>query len=187
MALVVVRPSRRVLGRSHIPYPPVGPGRRPLTADRDRGWLRASPSHEASGDPLFRAFRGRYLDEEATPILAPVPGIDLGSYNAGLLDRSASPAIGDTLVRICAESSYRLPQFLLPVLRANLASGGPIDAAVTVLAAWARSAEGTDDEGRPIEQVDARAADLAAAARRQEGDPLAFLADRGLFGDLADD
>jgi mannitol 2-dehydrogenase len=143
--------------------------------------------HEASGDPLFRAFLGCYLDEEATPTLAPVPGIDLGSYKAGLLDRFASPAIGDTLARICAEASDRIPRFLLPVLRANLASGGPIDAAVTVLAAWARSAEGTDDEARPIELVDARAEELAAAARRQGEDPLAFIADRSLFGDLVDD
>jgi mannitol 2-dehydrogenase len=143
--------------------------------------------HEASGDALFRAFLGCYLDEEATPTLAPVPGIDLGSYKAGLLDRFASPAIGDTLARICAEASDRIPRFLLPVLRANLASGGPIDAAVTVLAAWARSAEGTDDEARPIELVDARAEELAAAARRQGEDPLAFIADRGLFGDLVDD
>jgi mannitol 2-dehydrogenase len=59
--------------------------------------------------------------------------------------------------------------------------------AVTVLAAWARSAEGTDDEDRPIELVDARAEELAAAARRQGEDPLAFIADRGLFGDLVDD
>jgi mannitol 2-dehydrogenase len=143
--------------------------------------------HEACADPLFRAFLLRYLDEEATPTLAPVPGIDLDSYKAGLLDRFASPAIGDTLARICAEASDRIPQFLLPVLRANLASGAPIDAAVTVLAAWARSAEGADDEGRPIALVDARAAELAAAARRQGDDPLAFVADRALFGGLVDD
>jgi mannitol 2-dehydrogenase len=141
--------------------------------------------HEACGDPLFRAFLRRYLDAEAVPTLAPVPGIDLAAYQAGLLDRFASPAIADTLARICADASDRIPQFLLPVLRANLASGGPIDVAVTVLAAWARSAEGRDDEGRPIEIADARADVLVARARSD--DPLAFVADRELFGDLVDD
>ncbi len=143
--------------------------------------------HEVCADPLFRAFLLRYLDEEATPTLAPVPGIDLGSYRTGLLDRFASPAIGDTLARICAEASDRIPQFLLPVLRANLASGGPIGVTVTVLAARARPAEGTDDEGRSLSHVDARSGSLAAAARRQGQDPMAFVADHELFGDLVDD
>lgn len=141
--------------------------------------------HEACGDPVFRAFLRRYLEEEAAPTLAPVPGIDLEAYEEGLVDRFASPAIADILARICAEASDRIPQFLLPVLRANLATGGPIDAAVTVLAAWARSAEGADDAGRPIGLVDSRASALAERAR--SGNPLAFVADRDLFGDLVDD
>ncbi|MCW2633750.1 MAG: Mannitol dehydrogenase domain protein [Blastococcus sp.] len=141
--------------------------------------------HEACQDPLFRRLLAGYLDEEATPTLAPVPGIDLAAYKADVVDRFASPAIADTLARICAEASDRIPQFLLPVLRANLASGGEIRRSVAVLAAWARSAEGTDDDGRPIELVDARAGALVSRAR--SGEPLAFVSDRELFGDLADD
>ena len=45
-------------------------------------------------------------------------------------------------------------KFLLPVLRANLAHGGPIRCAVAVVAAWARYAEGIDEPGAPIEIVD---------------------------------
>jgi mannitol 2-dehydrogenase len=141
--------------------------------------------HEACGDPSFRRLLEGYLEEEATPTLAPVPGIDLGEYKAEVVRRFASPAIADTLARICAEASDRIPQFLLPVLRANLASGGEIRRSVAVLAAWARSAEGADDDGRPIELVDARAD--ALVARATSDDPLAFVADRELFGDLADD
>ena len=58
---------------------------------------------------------------------------------------------------------------------------------MAVLAAWARSFCGTDDTGRPIEIVDARREALADAARRQDEDPLAFVRDRAVFGDLADD
>jgi mannitol 2-dehydrogenase len=141
--------------------------------------------HEACQDPLVRRFLTGYLDEEAIPTLPPVPGIDLAAYRRDLVDRFASPAVRDTLARICAEASDRIPQFLLPVLRANLASGGEIRRAVAVLAAWARSAEGTDDGGRIIELVDSRADALADRAR--SGDPLAFVADRELFGDLVDD
>jgi mannitol 2-dehydrogenase len=141
--------------------------------------------HEACGDPLFRRLLRGYLDEEATPTLAPVPGIDLDAYKAELVGRFSSPAIADTLDRICAEASDRIPQFLLPVLRANLAAGGEIRRSVAVLAAWARSAEGADDAGRPIVLTDSRAEALAARAR--SGDPLAFVSDRDLFGDLVDD
>ena len=141
--------------------------------------------HEACQDPLFRRFLTGYLQEEGAPTLPPVPGIDLAAYRGDLVERFASPAVRDTLARICAEASDRIPQFLLPVLRANLASGGEIRRSVAVLAAWARSAEGTDDEGRPIELVDSRAGALTERAR--SSDPLAFVADRELFGDLVDD
>jgi mannitol 2-dehydrogenase len=143
--------------------------------------------HDAAQDPDFRRFLLGYLDEEATPTLAAVPGVDLGEYKRGLIDRFSSPAIRDTVARICAEASDRIPQFLLPVIRANLATGGEIGRAVAVVAAWARSAEGVDDAGRPVELVDSRRDELSARARRSPEDPLAFVSDRELFGDLADD
>ncbi|WP_309232983.1 hypothetical protein [Blastococcus sp. TML/C7B] len=143
--------------------------------------------HDVCQDPLFRRFLHGYLDEEATPTLPPVPGIDLDSYKADLVGRFANPTVRDTLARLCAESSDRMPKFLLPVLRANLASGGSIRCSVAVLAGWARYAEGVGEDGRPIEVVDPLRERLMAAARRQGEDPLAFVADRELFGDLVDD
>jgi mannitol 2-dehydrogenase len=116
-----------------------------------------------------------------------VPGIDLTRYKAELIGRFASPAVRDTLARICAEASDRIPKFLLPVIRDNLASGGEVRRSIAVLAAWARSAEGTDEQGRPLEIVDPLRDRLVAAAARQREDPLAFVADRDLFGDLVDD
>ena len=54
------------------------------------------------------------------------------------------------------------------------------------MASWARYAEGVDEQGEPIEVVD-RLADTAAApiAAQQRDDPLAFVKNRELFGDLA--
>jgi mannitol 2-dehydrogenase len=142
---------------------------------------------EAASDRLFRRLLTTYLDEEATPTLRPVPGIDLGAYRREVVARFASPAVRDTLDRIRTNSSDRMPQFLLPVLRANLASGGPIRCAVATVAAWARAAEGSDDAGRPVDLTDPRRARLMASAARHAEDPLAFVADRELFGDLIDD
>ena len=143
--------------------------------------------HEAAQDALFRAFLLGYMDCEATPTLAPVPGIDLAEYKHTLIDRFSNPEVRDTIARLCAQSSDRIPKFLLPVIRVQLASGGEIRRSAAVLASWARYAEGVDEQDEPIVVVDRYADTLTALARRQREDPLAFISNRQLFGDLADD
>jgi len=88
---------------------------------------------------------------------------------------------------LCALSSDRIPTWLLPVVQIQLRAGGPIERSALVVAAWARYAEGVDEQGRPIEVVDRLREQLQAAAGRQHEDPTAFIADRRLFGDLIDD
>ena len=51
---------------------------------------------------------------------------------------------------------------------------------------WARYAEGVDEQGEPIEVVDRLSKELTEIARRQKDEPLAFIQNRDLFGDLAD-
>jgi len=143
--------------------------------------------HEAAQDPLFRSFVRGYMDEEATPTLAPVPGVDLDEYKRTLLERFSNAEVRDTLARLCAESSDRIPKFLLPVVRRQLESGGEIRHCATVVASWARYAEGVDEQGEPIDVVDPLKDTLMANARRQREDPDAFIANRELFGDLVDD
>ncbi len=142
--------------------------------------------HDVAQDPLFARFLLAYMDREATPTLEPVPGIDLDAYRHQLIERFSNAQVKDTVARLCAESSDRIPKWLLPVIRYNLDTGGEIDRSVAVVASWARYAEGVDEQGRPIEVVDRLRDTLVAAARRQKDDPLAFIADRDLFGDLID-
>jgi mannitol 2-dehydrogenase len=142
--------------------------------------------HEVAQDPLFANFLLAYMDREATPTLEPVPGIDLDDYKHKLIERFSNAQVKDTVARLCAESSDRIPKWLLPVIRHNLASGGEIGRSTAVVASWARYAEGVDEQGRPIEVVDRLAERLTANARRQQEDPLAFVADREIFGDLVD-
>ncbi len=144
-------------------------------------------AHEVCQDRLFADFLLAYMDREATPTLEPVPGVDLGAYKPGLIERFANPEVRDTLARLCAESSDRIPKWLLPVVRRNLADGGEIERSALVVAAWARYAEAVDEEGAPIDVVDRLAEQLVATAKRQRDEPLAFLVDRDLFGDLIDD
>jgi mannitol 2-dehydrogenase len=143
--------------------------------------------HEAMGDPLFRAFLRAYMDREGTPAVPPVPGIDLDKYKHTLIERFSNPEVRDTISRLCAESSDRIPKWLLPVVRHQLAVGGDVECSAAVVASWARYAEGVDEQGEPIEVVDRLRDRLMAAARRQRDDPDAFIADREVFGDLVDD
>ncbi|HEY4602872.1 MAG TPA: mannitol dehydrogenase family protein, partial [Blastococcus sp.] len=143
--------------------------------------------HEAAQDPLFQRFLLGYMEEEATPTLRPVPGIDLAEYRKSLIERFSNPAIRDTLARLAFDGSERITKWLLPVVRENLAAGGEVRRSAAIVAGWARYCEGVDEEGRPIEVVDRRRDELTARALRQRDDPLAFLADRELLGDLVED
>jgi mannitol 2-dehydrogenase len=143
--------------------------------------------HEAAQDPLFQRLLRRYMDEEATPTLGPVPGVDLDDYKATLLERFANPEIRDTVARLCAESSDRIPKWLLPGIRAGLREGGPVALSAAIVASWARYCEGRDEHGATIEIVDRRRELVSELAARQRTEPLAFVSPRELFGSLAED
>lgn len=144
-------------------------------------------AHEAAADPLLERYLLGYMEQEASPTLAPLPGLDLDAYRHRLIERFANPEIRDTLARLCAESSDRIPKWLLPVVRERLAAGGEVRHAALTVAAWSRYAEAVDEQGQPIEVVDRRRDAVLARARAQAEDPLAFLRDPDLFGDLVDE
>ena len=143
-------------------------------------------AHEVCQDPLFVDFLLGYMEHEGSPTLSEVPGVDLDGYRHELIARFANPEVRDTLARLCAESSDRIPKWLVPVIVENLRAGGQIDRSALVVAAWARYAEGRDEQGEPIVVVDRIKDRVMAAAARQHDDPVAFLRDRDLFGDLVD-
>ncbi|GAA4655741.1 mannitol dehydrogenase family protein [Arthrobacter cryoconiti] len=143
-------------------------------------------AHEVAQDSLFVAFLLDYMDLEGTPALAPLPGVDLPLYKRTLIERFANEYVRDTLARLCAESSDRIPKWLVPVIWHNLEHDGGIERSAGIVASWARYAEGTDESGQPIEIVDALKVPLMAAAALQSEDKLAFLRNRDVFGDLVD-
>ena len=56
-----------------------------------------------------------------------------------------------------------------------------------MVASWARYAEGVDEQGEPIEVVDRLRDKLVERAQHNREDPLVFISDPDLFGDLASD
>jgi mannitol 2-dehydrogenase len=143
--------------------------------------------HEVAQDRLFASFLLDYMNLEATPTLAPVPGMDLDAYKLQLIERFSNGGVRDTVARLCAKSSERIPEWLLPVVRENLAAGRDVTLSAAIIASWARYAEGVDEQGEPIEIVDRLADTLQQIAAQQREKPLAFVQNRELFGDLANE
>lgn len=143
--------------------------------------------HEATTDPLISAFLTLYMNEEATPTLAPLLGVDLDAYKRTLIQRFSNAHVRDTIARLCAESSDRIPKWLVPVVREQLRNNGSVVYGAAIIASWARYTEGVDEHGAVIKVVDTLRDELVPLARQQREDPSAFITNRSLFGDLADD
>ena len=136
-------------------------------------------------DDVFVSYLSTFLHQEASPILDEVPGINISDYIDSLKQRFANPNIKDSVSRICSESSAKLPKFLIATIRENLAQGGSIEFATLVIAAWCYySDKGVDRNHQPLEIIDSLKTDLHQAARSTSGDPLTFLRQDAIFGDL---
>jgi len=113
----------------------------------------------------------RMMDEEVTPILDPVPGIDLADYKRTLIRRFSNPAIKDTLLRLATEGSARIPKFVLPSIVDSLHAGTPNRLLIFTVASWFRYLTGTDDHGGHLEIIDPLKNRLQEAAKKGQEDP----------------
>lgn len=138
-------------------------------------------------DKIFRTFLRAFMDQEATPTLDELPGIDLDAYKDSLQERFANPNIKDSVARICSESSAKLPKFLIETLNENLSSNASIEFSALIIAAWCYySDKGVDRNGEAIEIIDAMEEELHQAAVQTKEDPLAFIKLESIFGDLSE-
>ena len=144
--------------------------------------------HESVAQTELRSLLATFMVDEVMPTLDPVAGIDVHDYKNILLARFANPYIKDSLSRICLESSAKIPVFLLPTIRENLANGGKVDISALILAAWSfYSDKRTSQKGTPLVIQDQLADELHNAASRYQDDALSFLKVTSVFGDLSDE
>lgn len=139
---------------------------------------------EIMSDDLFRSFIAGLMDEEVTPVLQPVAGIDLEAYKRTLIERFSNPNIKDKTARICMDGSAKVPKFVLPTVREQLARGGPTRRLALFAASWCRYLQGTDERGATIVIDDPMADVLSARARAAGRDGAVFLGLHEIFGDL---
>ena len=83
--------------------------------------------HDAAQDPLFAKYLLDLLRHRGHPdAAAGARGSTCIEYGRTLIERFANPAVRDTVARLCAYSSDRIPKWLFPVICDNLANDGPV-------------------------------------------------------------
>ncbi|WP_313477163.1 mannitol dehydrogenase family protein [Stutzerimonas kunmingensis] len=138
--------------------------------------------HETMADPLFVEYIRRYMDEDVTPQLAPVPGIDLARYKQTLIERFSNRAIADQLERVCSDGSSKFPKFTVPTIDRLIADNAALDRAALVVAAWALYLRGADENGVPYHIPDPRADFCQSLVAEDDGLAERLLGREEIFG-----
>jgi mannitol 2-dehydrogenase len=115
-------------------------------------------------DPEFARYIKGMMDQEVTPILPAVPGVDLSDYKQTLLRRFTNPHIRDQAARICMDGSAKMPKFILPSIQDNIERNSSFKRLALCVAAWIRYLKAVDEQGEPIEIKDPLAKELLKAA-----------------------
>jgi fructuronate reductase len=114
--------------------------------------------HETVSDaiaaPGFASLVQGMMDEEVTPTLPRLPGIDLAAYKADLMGRFRNPALRHRTWQIAMDGSQKLPQRLLNTIRDRIKAGAPFARLALGVAAWMRYASGTAESGGRIDVRD---------------------------------
>lgn len=139
---------------------------------------------EAARDEVFLEFLESFMDEEVSPILGDLGGIDLAAYKKSLLERFQNMHIKDLISRICLESSAKIPIFLLPTIKAQIQGDVNIKRAAFVVAAWCKYNDGVDENGMRYDIEDAMSNELIRAAALSHQEPIRFLEIEPVFGNL---
>lgn len=137
---------------------------------------------KAMADPLIKQYVRTYMDEDVTPTLPDVPGIDLEKYKDKLIERFSNPAISDQVQRLAEDGSQKIPNAILPCIVHQLETGGSIKYAVLALAGWFRYLTAIDEDLKPISINDPLADKLINCAKLDSESPIHLLGIEEIFG-----
>ena len=93
--------------------------------------------HNAAKNPLIKTFIRNCFMEEVKQTLLPVPGIDLKLYMDTLIERFSNINIADTTARLAAESTAKIPLFIMKSLSEAIRQKSPSSAMIFAISAWA--------------------------------------------------
>lgn len=141
--------------------------------------------HEVAQAEEYQPYLSRFMDQEMTPLVGEVPGVDLRWYKDSLLERFRNEDICDTVLRICSGGSAKIPGFVLPAIQDAIQQDKPIRAMTAVVASWLRFCLAEDEKGESIPIEDALAERLTTVAKRAKADPKPYLEMKDIFGALS--
>jgi fructuronate reductase/mannitol 2-dehydrogenase len=141
---------------------------------------------DVMADPVFRTFLARLMAEEIGPLLPELPGVDLAEYQSTLLERLANPRMADQLARLSRRGSTKIPNYILPSVRAAMEEGSPHHLLCLAVAGWLRFLRGSDYAGEEV-PVQGPRTDLVPIAQEAGGDAAPLLAERSVFSDIGQD
>ncbi|MEM6373808.1 MAG: mannitol dehydrogenase family protein [Pseudomonadota bacterium] len=136
--------------------------------------------------PLIAAYFRKVAKSEIALQVHPVPGMTPAAYVDLIDQRFSNPEIVDTVRRVAFDGSSRQTGFILPTVRDALAKGDPVQGLALSQAVWARMCEGTRQDGSVIAPNDPVWNDLTIAAQAARTNPVAWLEQRDLYGNLAE-
>ena len=131
----------------------------------------------AMADPTLRGFVEDFLHVEAKPTLPSASGIDLDDYISSLIERFSNPGVGDQIARLCLDGSAKFPKFLIPTIRARVASGESAARGALALAGWCEYLVRTTTPA-----ADPLLDQAVEYAKLSVDDPAAFLGFSEVFG-----
>ena len=144
--------------------------------------------HEIMLDKNIEIYIEHLMNDEVTPTLPPVPGIDLDKYKRTLIERFSNAHIKDTAMRVCMDGASKFPKFLVPTIVEQLKRGKVPHFCVLAVGAWIRYLGGVDEQGKTITLQDALAVELKLGELAAGSKPRAreILSIRQVFGDLGE-
>lgn len=140
--------------------------------------------HETIQHPLFNRFIYNMMQHEVKPLLPEIEGVDIDAYCNKLIERFSNPTIMDQITRLTMNGSGKLPQFIMPsVAEQIMLKTHNLKRLSLVVASWFRYLHGVDEQGKPYEVDDPRAAELKALALEGGDKVYPLMNVKDLFGD----
>ena len=139
---------------------------------------------EAVNDSDIRTFLQNYMDDEASPVLGQIEGVNLQTYKRSLMERFGNIYIKDQIERICSESSAKIPIFILPTITKQLKGQSNVKHAAFIIAAWAIYSLCFDENGKELNRDDVQKYVLNKLAKKAVDNPTSFLENEAIFGNL---
>lgn len=140
---------------------------------------------DAINHPLIGQLFDHVEHNEILPHVAAVPDYTPHAYIQLVKQRFANTAIIDTTRRVAFDGSSRQSGFILPSVTDCLDKGINPNGLALVSAIWARYCLGIREDGSVIENNDPHWEALQALAHVAKTDPIQWIANRSIYGDLA--